>query len=513
MKRYTPNERERAQIAAMERGLGIPGAEGPGGGKNPGAEGSVVRMAMATWRRLWHEDPAAWFRELRDRPKRFDAAGWRRGIIEWHNEMPRVSPAGEAGFLSGVPFLVKDLFDVRGERTTAGSTVLVDPRGPTDGASAARSDAWLPAALRSLGAHPVGRTTMNEFAYGLDGRNSRTGDCPHPLDRERISGGSSSGSAWAVAAGVAPLALGTDTGGSIRVPAALCGIYGFRMAWEPTRLAGVFPLSRRMDTVGWLVADAADAAELLRWEVTSRGAVGGERPDQPHRDAGRSRAEDSLSATVASLGSSIEGESSRPLRVGAFIPPAVVLDDRVAEFWEARLDALAAGAVEALVLERPEGPDVFGDEAWKAYNVIGSTDAWEVHAEWLDRYRNLYDPVVWALIDRGRHWSRDRVLDAERRRDEIASAFVSLFAEFDVLVLPVTPIPSPRHAEADGRFRERVLRLNAPVSLAGLPALSVPLHHHAVESSGMQVVAPAGSEELILRFLQIWSRLGSGAAR
>jgi Asp-tRNA(Asn)/Glu-tRNA(Gln) amidotransferase A subunit family amidase len=330
---------------------------------------------------------------------------------------------------------------------------------------------------------------MNEFAYGLDGRNSHTGNCPHPLDRERISGGSSSGSAWAVAAGVVPLALGTDTGGSIRVPAALCGIYGFRMAWDATRLTGVFPLSRRMDTVGWFVADPGDAVELLRLETGLSGSGD------------------------AAASSRTEREAEPALRVGALIPPSVILDDPVAEVWSRTLRTLATGGTDRCVMKDLPSPDVFGTETWKAYNVIGSVDAWDVHAEWLDTYRDLYDPVVWALIDRGRHWSPERLAEAERHREEVARAFGRLFEEVDVLVMPVTPVASPREHEADGDFRERTLRLNVPVSLAGLPALSVPLRHNAVESSGMQVVTPAGKESRLLRFLEVWREVATGEER
>ena len=165
--------------------------------------------------------------------------------------------------LHGVPYLLKDLFDLAGVPTKAGSTFL-DRSDPLT-----RATAPIVQRLRELGAVLAGKTHLVEFASGLTGENPHYGDCPHPHFPDRLSGGSSSGSAALVAAGVAPLAIGTDTGGSVRVPAALCGLYGFRLTPDDELIRDAFPLAPTMDTAGWFTANAKDM--LTVWRATVGG--------------------------------------------------------------------------------------------------------------------------------------------------------------------------------------------------------------------------------------------------
>ena len=154
--------------------------------------------------------------------------------------------------LAGVPFVVKDLFDAAGWPTKAGSTFLEEERARPEG------DGALVARLRAEGAVLAGKTQLHEFAYGITGENPHYGDVEHPRLPGRTSGGSSSGSAAAVAAGVVPLAFGTDTAGSIRVPAAFCGLFGFRMTPHHPWIADAFPLAPSFDTAGWFTANAGE---------------------------------------------------------------------------------------------------------------------------------------------------------------------------------------------------------------------------------------------------------------
>ena len=449
----------------------------PPGSEKPAPAGEPYRrVSIAEWRQLWQTDRRQWLQTLRDRPHRFDPAAADRAVAQWWNEVP--ATPGSVLPLDGVPFLTKDLFDVRGERSTCGSLLFRSEDGP--GVSPAQADAWAVSLLRSAGAHHVGRTQMNEFAYGLDGRNAATGDCPHPLDPRRISGGSSSGSAWAVSAGVVPIALGTDTGGSIRLPASLCGIYGYRMAHAPRRLAGVFPLASRMDTVGWFAATAEDMERSLEVLVAT---------DPPQ--AGSS------SFVSASHGSD--------LSILVLDIPEVRLDLEVAKRFEELLGVLSEHP--AVHLQRSRAPDVLGDAAWKAYNVIGSAQAWEVHQPWLDQYHELYDPVVWALIDRGRHWTTERLREADAVFQKVRDLASALLGQHDLILIPTTPIASPRMEEADGTFREQVLRLNVLGSLGGLSALSLPISHDAVRSSGVQLLAKDDGNTVYRRFLRLWRDL------
>ncbi len=424
---------------------------------------SVTRTSIEEWRRLHAEDSEAYRRDLIDRPQRFDSHSWQRAIRTWSNEIVQVGD----GVLSGVPVVVKDLFDVRGEVTGCSSRVMIEKlaaeRGP------ARTDAALVQFFRELGATISGRSQMNEFAYGIDGRNQYSGDCPHPLDSTRIPGGSSSGSAWAVASGVSPIGLGTDTGGSIRLPAALCGIYGFRTSPEEDWTRGAFPLAPSFDTVGWFTADATDMNLLIStfFAPTDK------------RDA-----------------------SSSPGRVATILPPGVELDSEMRLLWAhigANLERVGVDSV-----DEEKSDDLLGDRLLDAYNVIGSSEAYEAHSHWLDRFRGDYTDAVWKLIDRGRRWSADRRAAAEETLTEVRAYFDAVLENYDCIVLPATPLVTPKTAAADAEFRAQVLRLNAPGSLAGLPAIALPVRFDAVRSGGIQVLCRRGEEYRFLPIVAAW---------
>ncbi|TVR69648.1 MAG: amidase [Spirochaetaceae bacterium] len=440
---------------------------------------TLRRMSIPEWKRLWKEDRPRWAGEMRDRPSRFDRKQWKRAVRNWSNEIPpdhvaAHSPAGEGEDppFAGVPFLVKDLFDVTGEVTGCSSPVLTEAVQ----AKPARRDAELVRKLRTRGACPAGRTHMNEFAYGLDGKNAHTGDCPHPLDSSRISGGSSSGSAWAVAAGIVPLALGTDTGGSIRVPAALCGILGYRPAWNPDDTAGAFPLAPSFDTAGWFTADAGDMYTVL---------------------------EELLPAFTAPRERSGDEKVFR-----YYLPPGVELEPQLSEaieLWKERIQGESRGMIRIEPLPR-SWDDRIRDvmqESLDAYNVVGSSEAWNVHRDWLDPFREWYQPVVWSLIDRGRHWSEERRRESGVVVARMKEIILAVLEETSGgLIIPATPVATPRSEEVDSAFREETIRLNAPGSMAGVPVLSVPVHLDAIRSGGLQVLVPPEKEDRLAPVLQ-----------
>lgn len=326
---------------------------------------------------------------------------------------------------------------------------------------------------------------MNEFAYGIDGRNSRTGDCRHPRDSRRITGGSSSGSAWAVAAGVVPCALGTDTGGSIRVPAALCGVYGYRAPHNPSFLSGVFPLAPSMDTVGWFTATAGDMAHLLK---TLRNLP--EEVSEPRRMAWWLPREDWPPGFPVSW----EGDLHAGMKqlIGTL---------RNAGMREADNSDACIAIVQRMVAEGS-----------RTYHVIGSREAWNTHQSWLDRYRHLYSPVVWSLIDRGRQWTDEGIRDSSDVRVLLREELNALMEHCDALILPVTPVATPRADAADGAFREAVLALNCLASLAGWPALTIPVPVGDTRSGGLQIIAPPHKEEVFLSVLHMVQSGGSSLA-
>lgn len=408
-------------------------------------------ISIQAWQEQYQSDPDAWRTTLERRRVAIadcSRTAWDAAIPRWHVP-PHYEPTTNAP-LAGVPMAVKDLFDVQGWVTAAGSK-LVPELGRTEQlGQPAEADSFAVRALREAGAVPVARTAMNEFAYGLDGKNPHFGDVTHPQSADRISGGSSSGSAWAVGAGVVPVALGTDTGGSVRVPAALCGIWGFRRAVDRWAAEGVFPLARSFDTAGWFAASGADMARMLELFAAEHAAVGAD---------GRG-IERILWYRTSKVGYApgVDGAYLRFVRDAAW--EVYGLDD-----------ADRTTAAGRLVHEL----ESLSDAGLNAYNVIGSTEAYEVHRAWFDTHRHLYNPAVWALIDRGRKWPTGQ-LEAARA---VERRFVELIAEvldyFDAIVLPAVPTYAPRHDEVDGVYRTDTLRLSVPGSLSHVPALSVPL--------------------------------------
>jgi amidase/aspartyl-tRNA(Asn)/glutamyl-tRNA(Gln) amidotransferase subunit A len=350
-------------------------------------------------------------------------------------------PQREAA-LGGVPFLSKDLYFRPGHPTFAGSTFLPEEIGlPRQGSS-------LPAAFQhDAGAVECGRTQLNEFAFGLSGENPHFGDCPHPLDAARLSGGSSSGSAFAVARGLVPFALATDTAGSIRVPAGYCGVWGLRLSPDVAPVGDMFPLSPGYDTQGWLARSATDLLAVST-------AVLGEAPP-----AGRG-----LWAGDLGLGlpaSVLEPMRRMALRCGAQEDPA---------------------AAELLRLACAHAAD--------AYPVLGGAAAARVHAPWLDRRRDRYDPAVWRRLDAGRRRTPEELRAAEAVRSRVSEAFRAVFARHHYVVLPATAGAAVGKAACDEAHRRRLLALNAPGSLAGLPAVAAPAPLDDGFTAGLQVLFP-----------------------
>ena len=394
---------------------------------------------ITEWQELAADSPAVWGETVRGGLRRcVERTG--RSVVACDLGASCVASGPGAGPLAGVPYAVKDLFDVRGRPTLCASALppLREHRAPEDAEVVRR--------MGSLGAVCCAKTQMNEFAYGLSGANPHYGDCPHPQAPSLLSGGSSSGSAHLVGAGWVPVAFGTDTGGSIRVPAAWCGLFGIR--WSPGLwMEGGFPLARRFDTCGWLTADGGDMARTLRAWFGVRGG----------------------------------GDASR-LRGAAWLPEeGVEPDTRVAlsrVFAEWELPRAEASAR----LSRLRGRCV------AAFNVLQSGEAYALHADWLERFGEAYDPNVRALLMRGRGQSPgDREAAAGTLR-EVVGLLGDVLAEYDFLALPAVPGPARSARKLDGALREAMLGLTTPCSLAGLPAMVIPVFLDEVRSVGVQFV-------------------------
>lgn len=353
----------------------------------------------------------------------------------------------DRGPLHGIPVAIKDLFDVAGSVTTAGAHKGFRP-------PPAKADCDVVARLRAGGAVLLGKTALHEWALGLSTNNEHFGPTRNPYDTERIPGGSSGGSAAALAAGLAVLALGTDTGGSIRVPAALCGVVGLKPTYGLVSLAGVTPLSRSLDHAGPMANTVEDVFLMLEGISTFR-----------------------------------RGPAPRPrllLADGFFredVDPSIV-------------DLVAAAAAR---IGTPEHVDL-GDvkAALGANTVILYSDAAAFHEERLKAHPEWFGS---SLRDRLPVGLTYRAVDYARARDvqrEWTARLIRVLGEDGVLAAPATLVPATRIGDPEGAELARLMsRLTAPFNLAGVPVLSVPVGKVGGLPVGMQLIAAPGRESLL----------------
>jgi aspartyl-tRNA(Asn)/glutamyl-tRNA(Gln) amidotransferase subunit A len=405
-----------------------------------------------------------------------DADGARKAAAVARDELAR---GLDRGLLHGVPVAVKDIVDTAGLATTMGSRHFAGHVPVRDAEVVAR--------LRAAGAVVVGKTTTHEFAYGPTGDRSANGACANPRDPRRMAGGSSAGSAAAVAAGLVPLAVGTDTGGSVRIPAALCGVVGMRPSYGRIPTGGVFPLSWSLDTVGVLAGSVADAA--AGWNVLTGGAA-------PAASAAAMSAAAASAATVAA-------PDPAALRIGL---PAGPWFERLAE---AVRDGLA-GLVERLAGQGAQVvpvPVPDAEELGHLYRTVQSVEAVSIHHDRLARAPELFDPEVLDRLRTAAQTPAWHYACSLRRLTELRAAAARRLAGLDLLVLPAVPVLAPplgvRDTDIGGGWtspRDALLAHNVPWSVLGLPALSVPVAGFSPGELpvGAQLVGPPGGDEELL---------------
>lgn len=367
----------------------------------------------------------------------------------------------DRGPLHGIPVAVKDLVDMAGLRTTCGS------RSTFGGI--AEADAAVITRLRAAGAVIVGKTTLHEFAYGATGDRSAHGPSRNPHDPARMSGGSSGGSAVAVAAGMVPLSVGTDTVGSVRVPAALCGIVGLKPAFNAIASEGVHPLAPGLDHVG-LFATTVD-------DVRTAYQVLAEQP-----------------AETSNAGERAE------IRVGWIAPGDLAATDP-------RIETLVREILErsGLPVRATSLPADHAGVAWfEATSALQGSEAFEVHRNHLDEDADLIDPEVLARLRAGGRVSLAQYARAQGTRDHLRALVDGLLEEYDVLALPTVPVTAPpldgRLVEVAGReleTRAALLSLTHLWNLTGSPAISVPVGLVDRLPVGAQLVTAPGREHIL----------------
>ena len=370
---------------------------------------------------------------------------------------------GETGALLGVPIAVKDLFATRGLRTTVGSRILRDWVPSSDAAAVAR--------LRAAGAVIFGKTNLHEFAYGVSTANPWWGIAHNPDDLRRSPGGSSGGSAIAVVAGLCAGALGSDTGGSIRVPASLCGCVGLKPTFGAIPIDGAFPLGWSLDTAGPIARTVDDAGMLL--DVLSGGNAG--------RKARRA--------------------STRGLRVGVLRGPILRnVKPPVSRQVEAAAAALRRRGLRVRDVQ-------ISEMEWTVATQLVTlrAEASALHARWIRTRPRDYGADVRTRLQLGALVGGADYVLAQRMRARIRAAMSRVFHDIDVLLLPSTPITAPVIGERTVRWRfgeepvdGALVRLTAPFNLTGLPALSVPFGAAAGLPIGVQVVGQWNDETRVL---------------
>jgi len=367
------------------------------------------------------------------------------------------------GPLDGAIVSIKDLFDVAGEITRAGSKVLAEEGKP------AATDAAVVRRLRAAGAVIVGKTNMSEFAFTAIGVNPHFGTPGNPADRSRVPGGSSSGAAVAVADGMCDIAIGSDTGGSVRMPAALCGIVGFKPSRQRVSNDGAFPLSYSFDSIGPLarsVADCAKADAIL--------AGGDFSPLKPVALAG--------------------------LRVGIGEgPPLENLDAFVATAFAAAIDRLDRAGVR---LTRDTVPLLDGMAEVDAKGGIIAAEACAVHRERIARRGDDIDANVRARIERGCAINAANYVNMVRERGRLIRAMDGALDSLDVLAMPTIPIVAPTIAEVAEQksfaARNAIVRRNTVIgNFFDLCAVSLPLS--APLPVGLMLLARNGDDRKLLR--------------
>lgn len=366
----------------------------------------------------------------------------------------------EGGTLSNLKFAVKDLFDIKGFVTGCGNPDWSRSH------QAATITAPVINQLVSAGATCIGKTHTDELAYSLNGENVHYGTPRNPSAPDRIPGGSSSGSATAVAAKLCDFALGTDTGGSIRIPASYCGIFGFRPTHGRISTKGVMPLAKTLDTVGWLANDPG----ILR-------LVG-----------------DVLLGT----------REPAMVKLGSLLIPDDVLhlcDDFVCDQFNEQLK----------IIERKFGPiksvnlNIIFEIWFEASRIIQGAEVWKIHGDWIQTEKPKFGPQIQERFDWASSITPSEVINARELRTKIRSRLISLLGKDNLILMPTAPSVAlkPNLTEEElNPIRRRILSMTSVSGLGGLPQVSIPLNNQNSLPVGFSIIGPVGADEKLLRLVE-----------
>lgn len=381
------------------------------------------------------------------------------------------------GPFHGIPVGLKDLFWTKGIRTTSGSLI--------DSAFVPAEDSAVASLIKAAGAYCIGKLHMTEYAFDGTSLNHHYGPALNPWDPTRMAGGSSSGSGVAVASGEVPIALGTDTGGSVRVPSALCGITGLKPTFGLISRFGVTPLAWSMDHVGPMARTVWDAALALNMLV-----------GHDSRDQGSAQMQ--RQDYLEDLGRGIQG-----VRVG--VPQEFIWEIMDLEVEQAFRTALTQIESLGASIQEVSAPDLGLINA--AGSVVQTAEAATIHRAQVLNQGYRFDPVIRRRIESGLFISAEAYLHAQRVRAKLKGGLLEVLNQVDLLATPTTAIAAPEITQErvtisgqDVPIREALLRITRVFSTVGLPAISVPCGFtEAGLPIGLQLVGKQFSESFLLR--------------
>jgi aspartyl-tRNA(Asn)/glutamyl-tRNA(Gln) amidotransferase subunit A len=392
------------------------------------------------------------------------------------------------GPLHGIPVCLKDLIYMKGVRSTSGSKILSD--------FVPDYDSTVVKKLKDAGAIIVGMNNTHEFACGITNINPHYGSSKNPWDISRMSGGSSGGSAVAVSAGMAPVSIGTDTSGSIRVPSSFCGLFGLKPTYGRVSKYGVQELAPSIDHIGPIARSAWDIAAVLQ-------TISG------YDELDSSTMDISVPNYINVLSEKQEKEDKRSDSFKVGIPVQFffdIIDSKVMNVFDKFLDKLHACGISTEPVDVQKTDRII--DTWQAIR-LGESAA--VHKEWIESRRGDYGENVIVMLERGMEITAVEYINAHKMRKEIRTAFLEAMKDYDALLVPTTIISAPKLDQTMVNINEKnamevyqaLSRLTTVFDITGLPAMNVPAGFIEEEKKklpiGVQLVGKPFNEEMLLR--------------
>lgn len=420
------------------------------------------RLNFKAWQSLAREDPRQISEKFLSRYGELTPES-RKALIAAHPERIQLLQKIKAGCaianapLAGAPYILQDMFDIEGLPTRCGAPF----REPFE--ALLEDSCLLAQTLGNHGAALLAKSVPSEFGWDIKGHNPSFGDCPHADGLRYVCGGGAGTCAHAVADGWAPIAFGLDTCGGIRIPAAFHGLFGFRMENNNYARDGVFPLVPSLDAVGWVTANIEDLLSSLK--------VFYRLEDESNSSSPRGYLlKDSLQGVSPESKAGLM-QLTRPLDI----------DDEP--------------AVSKMLAKR------FQPGA-QAFQTIQNRELYSIHQHWVEEYRSYYDPRLLKRIEAGRTYSPAESEEASITQQNIRASLISFFRDYDYLILPVSPLPSPEKTEWDASLEAGLLQLNAPLSLAFLPALIIPYKCGEGKFNAAQFIVNPRKLQLVPKLLE-----------